>query len=118
MPITVAYPAGQTSARIWKDTITFNGTGFAANTQFILELARPEGDQTVLITTDGTGAFSYPLVPQMVGAIVANAYAVRGTLNRFGSFLGATANSQMDAPQVNIVGNTATVTAAASTFSN
>lgn len=117
MPITVAFPAGQTSARIWKDTITFNGTGFTANTQFILELARPEGDQTVLITTDAAGAFSYSMVPQMVGAIVCNAFAVRGTLNRFGSFLGTTANSQMDAPQVNIVGNTATVTAAASNFS-
>lgn len=115
--ITVTYPSGQTSARISKDVITFNGTGFTASTQYVLELARPEGDQTLLITTDATGAFSYSWVPQMIGAVTANAYAVRGTLTRFGSILGSTANSEMDALPVNIVSTTATVTAAAANFS-
>ena len=115
--ITVAYPAGQTSARISKDTITFNGTGFTASTTYVLELARPDGDQTVLVTSNGSGAWSYTWVPMMVGAVTANAYAVRGTLTELGSILASTANYQMDAVQTNIVANTATVTAAASTFS-
>jgi hypothetical protein len=85
------FPGSQAAARIGKDTITINATGFTASTNYVLELVRPGGGMQQLVTSDATGAFTASLVPDQIGAVTVNAYPVR-TLTRFGSPLGATSN--------------------------
>ncbi|SRR6266571_3324129 len=111
--IAVVFPGSQSAARVGKDPITLNGTAFTANTQYLLELVRPDAGGATLVTSDANGAFTYSFVPQVTGATTVNARAVR-TLNAIGSPLGSTANYVLthDALTVASATATASITAA------
>src|SRR5260370_953112 len=54
--------------------MTVSGTGFAAATAYVVKMTDPQGwNGYKNVTTDGSGAFSYTIVPQDVGAFVFDA---------------------------------------------
>lgn len=107
--IATTVSSGKTQARIGVDTVTVTGTGFTANTTYLLELAGPDADRVVFVASNLVGTFVYTYVPQVLGATTINAYPVRSAgLSELGSVVQGTTNYVIDAVALALPSVTAT----------
>ena len=61
--------------------VTVAGTGFSASTDYVVKMTDPQGGVGYKnIKTDGSGAFSYTVVPQYVGNYTYDARPLTETL--------------------------------------
>ena len=61
--------------------VTVSGTGFSATTDYVVKISGPSGDVGYKnIKSDGSGAFSFTFVPQIVGLHTFDARPLTETL--------------------------------------